>query len=212
MPSLLEETEKGANGRMSKARSHSFSGHERNSFFWNSGGKRFDNLSSVSGLDHIADGRAMAFFDYDRDGWRDIVLVNANTPQLVLYHNEFGKVLQKPVRILAVRLRGGAIAAEPSKDWSNRDGYGAVVTLETANGLRQSREHRCGEGFAAQNSSTILFGLGGEETVKEITVQWPSGKRQTLKNVPHGSEVECWERPSAASGGKGFVVRKYFPK
>lgn len=119
--------------------------------------------------------------------------------------------MKKPARVIAIRLHGGARPSS-SKGWSNRDGYGAVVTVETASGLKQSREHRCGEGFAAQNSATIVFGLGGEEMVKEVTVRWPSGKKQVLNNISHGSEIQFFERPSEISGGKLIMTGKYIPK
>ena len=35
-------------------------------------------------MDSIADGRGFAYFDFDRDGWQDVVLVNSNAPQLEL--------------------------------------------------------------------------------------------------------------------------------
>jgi hypothetical protein len=176
MPSLLKTEETDEEGKMSKARSHSFSGHERNSFFRNARGNRFDDLSSISGLDHIADGRSMAFWDYDRDGWRDIALVNANSPQLVIYHNDFGEVLKKPANIIAIRFQGGANGSNPTESWSNRDGYGAVITVETPT-MKQTREHRCGEGFAAQNSALMLVALGEVETAARVSVKWPSGRK-----------------------------------
>ena len=72
-------------------RSHSMSGSEPNSFFYNAGARRFYDWSAVSGLDHLANGRSFAYFDYDRDGWIDIALVNSNNPQLVLYRNQLGE-------------------------------------------------------------------------------------------------------------------------
>ena len=62
--------------------SHSFSGHERNHLFLSDRGRRFSDISAISGLDNIADGRAFVLWDFDRDGWQDIALVNANTPLL----------------------------------------------------------------------------------------------------------------------------------
>ena len=61
---------------------HSFSGYERNCLFLNRAGKQFTDVSLISGLDNIADGRTFVYWDYDRDGWQDIALVNANSPLL----------------------------------------------------------------------------------------------------------------------------------
>ena len=54
---------------------------ERNHFFLNMGsGKEFVDISALAGTDSASDGRSFALFDYDRDGWQDIVVVNANQP------------------------------------------------------------------------------------------------------------------------------------
>ena len=51
---------------------HSFSGHERNCLFLNQAGTRFKDVSAISGVDNVADGRAFAVWDYDHDGWFDL--------------------------------------------------------------------------------------------------------------------------------------------
>ena len=73
---------------------HSLNGNERNHYFANrpsSGGRSFEDISALSGLDNPADSRGFAVLDYDRDGWQDIALVNANQPLFNLYHNEMAK-------------------------------------------------------------------------------------------------------------------------
>ena len=45
----------------------SWSGKERNHLFLNRSGEQFEDLSALSGLDHIADGRVFAVLDLDRD-------------------------------------------------------------------------------------------------------------------------------------------------
>ena len=49
------------------------SGYEHNNVFL-SRGDQFRDVSGVSGFDHVADGRALSRFDYDRDGWLDLAL------------------------------------------------------------------------------------------------------------------------------------------
>ena len=58
----------------------SLSGKERNHLFINLDGKSFKDISIVSGADSVQDGRSFAIFDYDRDGWQDMVLTNSNGP------------------------------------------------------------------------------------------------------------------------------------
>lgn len=99
---------------------------------------------------------------------------------------------------------------------TSRDGYGAKVFLE-AGALSLMREYRCGEGMAAQNSKTMLIGIGDNETVSSLTVQWPSGMRHQIRNLDAGSLVTFFEDPNgpkpAAFGGshhgESHVVAAY---
>lgn len=158
----------------------SLSGHERNRFFLSRGGQQFADLSLLSGADHKGDGRAVAFLDVTRDGWMDVAVANTNKPSLVLFRNE----LRLPRRVLAISLTGGPR--------SNRDAIGARVTVRT--GTRsQMRELHAGEGNAAQNSKTLVFGLADAAEAEAVTVRWPSGKVQEIGTVPAGQLVRLVE-------------------
>lgn len=174
-----------------KLRVHSLSGHERNKLFVNEGGKQFSDLSGLSGLDDAADSRSFALLDYDRDGWQDIVLVNAGNPLTRIYHNEL-KTQGRTGSVVALRFVGGNDGASKS-DWSNRDGYGARVELRRGKEVIE-REHRCGDGYASQNSATLLVGIGDWDEVDEISVRWPSGKSSKTGKVGAGSLVTIFER------------------
>lgn len=178
-----------------KFHAHSYSGSERNRFFLNLGGKNFTDLSTLSGADDVGDSRAWVQWDMDRDGWPDIALVNANTPSLSLYRNELGA--QHPQRrFVAVELEGGADTGAPQGEWSNRDGIGARIEVETG-GVTLRRDRQCGEGFAAQNSATLLIGIGTAERADRITVRWPSRKVQRSEDIPAGTLCLFKERSAA---------------
>jgi len=88
--------------------SSSFSGYERNYLFMNQGGKSFVDRSGLSGLDTPGDGRSFAVLDYNRHGWPDIGLVNANAPLFELFRNELGSsTMAANGKMLAVRFVGG---------------------------------------------------------------------------------------------------------
>jgi|TARA_B110000879_G_C11168474_1_gene512451 thiol-disulfide isomerase/thioredoxin len=186
MPGVLD-TSKKVDGKP-VLRSHSFSGNEGNSVFLNHGGMEFEDVSGVTGIDSLADGRAFSFFDYDRDGRSDLVLTNTNYPQLQLFRNE----LKDAGRVVKVRLVGGNREAKVNKEWSARDGYGAHV-LVTAGGMTQRRELRAGDGFATQNSDTLVMGIGKSQKVEGITVLWPSGKKSVIGEVAAGTVVTVFE-------------------
>lgn len=103
--------------------------------------------------------RGAAYGDLDADGDLDLVLTSNGGPAEVLENRgEHGNWL-------VVDLEGTV---------SNRDGLGAVVTVETADGA-QSWLTRTGSSYLSQSQVAPVFGLGGARTVRRVTVEWPSG-------------------------------------
>jgi hypothetical protein len=189
----------------------SFSGNERDSVYLNREGKEYVSISGISGLDDPGDGRSFAVMDFDRDGWPDLAVASVTAPTLQLYRNQMGDRSSGGVRanrFIAVRFAGGHHGAEPSRDWSNRDGYGAVVTVDLGDATLL-REHRAGDGMAAQNSPTLLVGIGERRGARSLKVRWPSGKTQEVGNVAAGSMVTLYENPAHAPGKGGFTVAPY---
>ena len=168
-------------------------------------------MSGVSGLDSAADGRGFVLFDYDRDGWQDIALVNTNPPLLSLYRNELSATPAgqgKAGRFIALRFNGGNRSARPSREHGNRDGYGALVTLSLGESTIV-REHRAGEGFGTQNSATMLIGIGDRAVVNAVSVRWPSGKVQRIERVAADTLLTVHENPADAPHGAAFAQHAY---
>ena len=145
-----------------------------NLLFRNDGTGGFEDVSGVSGAADWGTGRGVAYADFDGDGCLDLFLVNlgrsaAQGEPARLYHNRcvWGN------NWLIVKTVGTA---------SNRDGIGARITL-TAGGRAQIREVTAGASNSSQNMLPVHFGLGSATVVDEITVRWPSGAVQTLRDV-----------------------------
>ncbi|MDE0357889.1 MAG: ASPIC/UnbV domain-containing protein [Gammaproteobacteria bacterium] len=185
----------------------SFSGHERNHVFLNQNGDDYVDVSGISGLDHPGDSRAFAVLDFDRDGWQDLAVVNANAPLFRLFRNRMDE-RGDAGRFVAIRFEGGNRFAFPASEWSSRDAYGARVVLEVE-GRELLREHRAGEGLAAQNSATLHVGIGDAEEVTRLEVRWPSGRRSDTTAVPAGTLATVYEDPSASPTGAPFVLTPY---
>ena len=184
---------------------HSLSGKERNHLFMNEdAGKNFRDLSALSGLDSASDSRGLAFLDYDRDGWQDVALVNSNHPLTQLFHNDLGDTPQAKGGMIALRFVGGNTQASPS-DLSNRNGFGAMVEVTLDNGTTLKREHRCGEGYGSQNSSTMFVGIGESPIATYVTIKWPSGKTSTTNDVPKGTLLIAYENKPK----EGFTREPY---
>ena len=60
---------------------------------------------------------------------------------------------------------------------------GAKVKL-TAEGRRSWEEVRSGGSYLSQSDLRLHFGLGEARKVELIEIEWPSGCRQTLHNLP----------------------------
>jgi len=185
------------------------SGSERNHLFLNRQGKTFLDASGVSGLNSPADGRAFAITDFDRDGLQDVVVVNSNAPWVSLYRNQLSEAGAEG-NFIAVRFVGGNRSAKKSSRYSVRDGYGAKVQVQTGE-LSILREHRCGEGLAAQNSATMLIGIGAADYCESVIVTWPSGESQLAEDVPAGDVLTFYEEPTMAPNGEAVESEPYLP-
>ncbi len=149
---------------------NSWNGYEHDVLFRNDdNGKRFTDVGHITGIDLETDGRGMTYLDYDLDGDMDVVVVG-HRQQAILLRNDCGQ----NNNWLQVDLVGTK---------SNRQGVGTRLTVRTGS-QKQMREVRAGGGFLQSNSVPTAFGLGKASRVDELTVRWPSGIVQTLKDVP----------------------------
>lgn len=160
-------------------RSNSLSGNERNRLLIAADG-HFHDESLVSGVDCKEDARSFAVFDFDNDGWLDIVLASPNAPRLRIFKNRMGELGHKG-RMTRLKLTGSA---------SNRDACGALVTVETTKGSRVYR-NALGEGLSSQNSKAIRLTLGENEILKSLEIRWPSGKvtKQVVEGAPRSISI-----------------------
>ncbi len=199
----------GVERRGDKVLVHSLHGAERNRYFANRGGRTFLDASGISGLDNAADGRGFGILDYDRDGWQDIALVNANQPLFNLYRNEMPAAGMSG-GMIALRFVGGSRTPRPEKKYASRDGYGARVSVDLGDATI-SREHRCGEGWSVQNSATMIVGIGSHKVAKSVSVRWPSGHTVSVASVPEGTLLTVYENPadSGSVDGQNFLSKPY---
>ncbi len=165
----------------------SWSGHERNRFLLNDGAGEFADLSSVAGLDHDADGRALAMVDWDQDGDLDLWYRNRTAPRLRLMLNSHRSGKED---FVAVRLEGTR---------SNRDAIGAVVEVMVrgAEG-RLVKSVRAGDLFLSQSSRWLHFGLGDGEAIESIRVLWPGGGKEEFSGARPGMAFLLKEGTGAA--------------
>jgi len=140
-----------------------------NSLFHNDGRGHFVETSESGGMKALPPraGRGSAFADFDNDGFVDIVVANNGDPPTLL-HNNGGSG-----HFLNFKLTGKK---------SNRDALGARIRL-LAGGLAQMREISAGGSYLSQSDLRANFGLGKSTVADLVEISWPSGARQTFRNV-----------------------------
>ena len=154
----------------------SYSGFERNSAFINLGGEQasYADVSGACGLDMMEDGRSIGVTDWDLDGKLDFWISNRTAPRLRLQHNRS----QTNNGFVAVKLRGNG-------ESSNRDAIGARVELLLAGTTKKRlvRTLRAGEGFLAQSSKWVHFGIAKGGKVEGLRVSWPGGETEEIAGI-----------------------------
>ncbi|HAY80327.1 MAG TPA: hypothetical protein DCY79_11020 [Planctomycetaceae bacterium] len=149
----------------------SWSGHERNCCFLNTGQPRFANASAVTGFDFLDDSRAIAPVDWDHDGDLDLWLVGRTGPRLRFIRNDAQQAGKQ--HFLALHLTGTAC---------NRDAIGAQLQIQNGD-KTLLRTVRAGDGYLGQGSKWLHVGLGDAEQVDSVSVLWPGGQRETFTGV-----------------------------
>ncbi len=137
-----------------------------NQLFWNDRGDSF--AASVLTERRVYSSRGAAFGDIDNDGDVDIVVSNMNDVPTLL-RNDSGNAR----RWLRLKLVG---------THCNRDAIGARATVVSGE-LTQIREVKSGSGYLSQNELQLHFGLGDAEKVDSVTVRWPCGQIDTVREV-----------------------------
>lgn len=139
--------------------------------FHNQQGKQFVEVTSLASPAFAQPivGRGLALGDYDNDGKLDMVIVDSEGTPLLM-HN----ISQNANHWLGVGLVGVQ---------SNRDGIGALLTLETASGNRLLRHCHTDGSYQSASDKRVHFGLGNSSSPVAITIQWPSGHKDVFDHL-----------------------------
>ena len=146
----------------------SFSGYERDPLYLNLGGKKFTDISGVSGIDSITDGRAGVFADFDNDGDLDVFSTTIQNQAHLLFRNNVGQ----DNNFLRIDLEGDAK--------TGTDAFGSVVRVKTSAGIL-TKIKSGGSGFISQHDPRLLFGMGKDAKAESIEVTWANGEVERFK-------------------------------
>ena len=139
----------------------------------NLGNGRFEDVSMQAGAAIRVDnlGRGCAFGDFDNDGDVDVLVNNLDGPPTLLRND--GGSRQNSILIKCVGTR------------SNRSGIGTRVTVHTGSHT-QMDEVRSGSSYYSQSDFRLHFGLGVAGKADSVELAWPSGVKETFRDLPAG--------------------------
>jgi len=146
---------------------------EINFVFRNNGDLTFKDKSTDWGLTTGTNSNGAAYGDLDNDGDVDLVINNLNEPATILENTRTGK------DYLKIKLIG------PKE---NPFAYGAKVTIKMGSSPQQVMELNPSRGYASSSDLILNFGLGADQLLTEIIVQWNS-KEQTLITSPNPNQT-----------------------
>ena len=231
--------------------------NQRYALYQNNGDGSFNYASSAAGIGQMTlshSGWGVRFFDYDNDGWKDLLIaqghdmdtIELTSPNLkyreplLLARNtghgfadvsaQSGEVFRQawvsrglaigdldndgrldavvttndgPIHILhnETQTQNHWILLKLVGHKSNRDGIGAEVTVVTSSGSQSATVSTAGS-YLSASDKRVHFGLGRDNVAQKIEIRWPSGIRQTLKDVSADQILQIEEPVSSTPATK----------
>ncbi|MEA3286786.1 MAG: FG-GAP-like repeat-containing protein, partial [Candidatus Marinimicrobia bacterium] len=132
----------------------------QNMLYENDGAGNFTRITTSAPTLTAASSQSTSMADYDGDGDLDILVQNYSDMNNNLFRNNgFGKHW---------------LQINPVGSMSNRNSYGATITIKYGDDDWQFREIGSENGFGSQSSLIAEFGLGTSTTIDSIWIVWPS--------------------------------------
>ncbi len=156
------------------------------SLFQNQKDGTFRDITKRAGLVREGVGRGCAYGDYDNDGDLDILVSNNGVKDA--YNRAW--LLRNDTEPLPNYLRVKTVGVH-----SNRDGVGARVRVTSGDSL-QYQMVRTGSSYCSQSEMILTFGLGRNETVSQLEIQWPSGEIDRYVELKANQTIEAVEGAS----------------
>lgn len=160
---------------------------ESNLAYRNRSGNGFEEVTDDWGLTDIGVTFGATTADFDNDGDLDLAYLNYNGGLNVFRNNTTDN------RSIKIQLQGAP---------SNSYGIGAVVRIESATAGLQSRTLTVARGYASSSEPIAHFGVGEENHIQRLVVEWPSGTEQVFTNLETNNTYKITESKSSSHVSK----------
>ncbi len=150
--------------------------NEGNFLFKNNGNLSFSNKTEDWGITKKNKSSGAAYADLDNDGDQDLIVNGMNTTSMIYKNTSVDKNLSNYVKIDLLKKNPG------------RNVIGTKIKAYT-NGNAQYLEFSPVRGYESSMMSAVSVGIGKAIQLDSISITWPSGKRQILKNIKAGAEI-----------------------
>ncbi|MGA3176060.1 MAG: CRTAC1 family protein [Candidatus Acidiferrum sp.] len=133
--------------------------------FLNLGRGKFRDIAGEigGGFDSPKVGRGLVVGDFDHDGDQDLLLTTNNGPAFLYRNDQLSG--NRSIRFHLIGTK------------SNRDAIGANVRI-FFNGQTELRVVRSGSSYLSQSELPVTFGVGKQDVIDRVVVEWPSGQNQ----------------------------------
>ncbi|WP_234424336.1 VCBS repeat-containing protein [Aquimarina sp. Aq107] len=152
--------------------------HTPNYLFKNKNGFDFEDVTDTWFEKKPSFSNGAVYVDLDNDGDLDLVTNNVNEPAMIMENNS--NTLSKENNYLAIEFNGPT---------NNRFGIGSKVIAYTKN-QTITQENYPSRGYISAVSPKMHIGLGPHNTLDSLTIVWPGGSFQTLKNISSNQSLK----------------------
>jgi len=143
-----------------------------NYIYKNDGDLKFTDKTSDWGFEDPTFSNGAVYADLDNDGDLDIVINNIDDPSAV-YENKINSNDKTRNHFLSIKFSGSE---------KNKNGIGTILKI-FQNGITQTYNNNPYRGYISSVSPIINVGLGKDEIIDSLVVEWPDHKKQTLTKI-----------------------------
>ena len=113
-------------------------------------------------------GRGMSRLDFNRDGKMDLAITHLGEPTALLENQTESSHHWLQLELVGTR--------------SERDATGTVIQVKSGDQTLTDWVVG-GDGYFCKNEAIVAFGLGDVSTIDELSIIWPTGKKQEFEDV-----------------------------